>query len=291
MQLEKLFDGHPHVKNLLCTLGGILMYSLALDLFLVGNNIAAGGISGIAIVLTQVFPVSVGTLVFLMNVPILLSSLVVNGWRYTIGAIIGATVYSASIELFTVFPTLTGNPLVAAVYGGVIYGVGMALLTLGNGSTGGTDLLSRLMVKRFPAMSVGKMCAFIDGGVVILAMIAFGDIEVGLYAIITIAVCSIVSDRIVLGFERGSLCMIVTAVEPHHIADPLMQALGRAVTRLEGTGMYTNVNRNVMLLAVRPQEVPKVKRLLQSIDPNAFVMLLPANELIGGNFHLSRSRP
>ncbi len=273
------------VKGWLYTLGGILLYALALDLFLVGNNIAAGGISGVAVVLNQFLPINVATLIYLMNIPILLVALISNGWKYAAGAIIGATLYSGAIWFFEDLPTLTYNPTVAAVFGGAIYGVGMALLTFGNGSTGGTDLLNRLLIKKFPAMSVGKMSIFLDGAVVIFAMIAFGNIESGLYAIITIFVCSIISDRVVLGFDQGCICMIITSVDAETVAYPLMKALGRAVTRLAGTGMYTGAERNMLILAMKPSEVPKVKVLLPTLDPGAFVMLLPANELIGGNFN------
>ena len=275
----------PALKRWLYILGGILLYSLSLDLFLVGNNIAAGGISGLAVVLNQFVSVNVATLIYLMNIPILLAALLTNGWKYTAGAIVGATLYSGAIWLFEGLPTLTHDPTVAAVFGGVIYRVGMAFLTIGNGSTGGTDLLNRLLIKKFPTMSVGKMSVVLDGAVVLLSMAASGSIEIGLYAIITIFICSLISDRIVLGFDRGCICMIITSIDAHQVADPLMKALGRAVTRLSGTGMYSNVERNMLILAMKPSEVPRVKALLPSLDPGAFVMLLPANELIGGNFN------
>ena len=168
----------PTVKRWLYVLGGILLYSLSLDLFLVGNNIAAGGISGLAVVLNQFVPINVATLIYLMNIPILLVALLTNGWKYAAGAIVGATLYSGTIWLFEGLPTLTDDPTVAAVFGGVIYGVGMAFLTIGNGSTGGTDLLNRLLIKKFPTMSVGKMSVVLDGTVVLLSMAASGSIEI-----------------------------------------------------------------------------------------------------------------
>lgn len=279
--LEKIDD---RLLRGLCTCGGILLYALSLDLFLVGNNIAAGGLSGIAVVLRQYVPLSVGLMIYIMNIPILAASLLMNGWRYTIWTIVGATLYSGATELFSGCPTLTRDPLAAAVFGGAIYGLGMALLTFGNGSTGGTDLLSRLFVKKFPAMSVGKMSVFIDGTVIVLAILSFGNVEVGLYAILTIFVCSCVYDWIILGFKRGCICLIVTTHDAHEVADPLMKALRRGVTRLNGTGMYAGIDRSVLLLAVRQQEAPQVKALLRSLDEDAFVMLLGANEMIGGNF-------
>ena len=269
----------------LCNLGGILMYSLALDLFLVGHDIAAGGLSGIAVVLRQYLPLRVGTMVFIMNLPILAAAMFLNGWRYTLTTVVGTVLYSLVTDLLSFLPTLTTDPLAAALFGGVMYGVGMALLTVGNGSTGGTDLLMRLLVKRFPNFSQGKMSAIIDGSVIVLAMISFGNVEVGLYAIITLMVCSFVCDRILTGFKRGSLCIVVTSHPAHEVADPLMKALGRGVTDLNGTGMYSDTARSVLLVAMRPQELFKVKSIIQDLDRDAFVMMLGANELVGGNFH------
>ena len=115
------------IKRWLYVLGGILFYALALDLFLVGNDIAAGGISGLAVVLNRFFSLNVATLIYLMNAPILLAALLTNGWKYAAGAIVGATLYSGAIWLFEGLPTLTDDPTVAAVFGGAIYGVGMEI--------------------------------------------------------------------------------------------------------------------------------------------------------------------
>ena len=277
----------PQLLRGLYTLIGILMYSLALDLFLIANNIAAGGLSGIAVILRQYLPLSVGTMVFIMNVPILAAALISNGWKYAVSAIVGAALYSVATDLLSVFPTLTTDPVVASLFGGALYGIGMAMLTVGNGSTGGTDLLMRLLVKHFPGFSQGKMSAFIDGAVIVLAMMSFGNVEVGLYAIITLLVCSFVCDRILVGFKRGTLCIIITSLEPHQVADPLMKQLGRGVTDISGTGMYSDTSRNVLLLAVWPSELFKVEVILRDLDPEAFVMMLRADEMMGGNFHTS----
>lgn len=275
---------HRGVKAWFCILAGIVLYALALNIFLIGNDIAAGGISGIAIVLAKFLPLNVAAMIFAMNVPILLTALFMNGWRYTIGTIVASVLYTLAVQAFSVLPTITDNPLVAAVFGGALYGAGMALLVRGNGSTGGTDLINRLLVKRFPGISLGKMALFVDGGIVIFAIITFRNIEVGLYAIITICVCSYVADRIVLGFDRGCLCMVVTSRDPQTVSAKLMQQMKRAVTKVAGVGMYSATERSVLFIAVRPQEALKVKEILSIEDPDAFVMVLPANEVLGGGF-------
>lgn len=270
-------------------MGGNLLYALALALFLTGNNIAAGGLAGIAVVLCGFLPLGVGMLTLAMNIPILASAVVIKGWRYTAGTIAAAFLYSFTVEILDrIMPTLTREPLVAAVFGGVLYGIGMTLLTVGNVSVGGTDLLCRLLNEKIPSLSVARLSLFIDGGIVVLAMLVFGNVEVGLYAIVTIFVCSTVADRVLLGIGRGSICLVVSGKEAEEIAAPLMEKLGRAVTRWSGNGMYTGENRNVLMVAVRPREVFQVKTLLKELDPSAFVVVVPANELIGGRFNGSR---
>lgn len=277
------------MKTWIYICGGNFMYALALALFLTGNNIAAGGLAGIAIVIGKFIPLGVGVLTLFMNLPILTAAVAINGWRYTINTMIAAFVYSATIELFGVLPTLTGDPLIAAVFGGMFYGIGMALLTIGNGSVGGTDLLCRLLNKKLPFISVAKLSLVIDGSVVFLAMLVFGNVEVGLYAIISIVVCALVADRVVMGIERGNICMIVTSMGAGEIAAPLMDMLGKAVTQWNGNGMYTGEKRNILIVAIRPREVHTVKALLKQTDPDAFVIVIPANELIGGQFSRVRA--
>lgn len=282
--MRAFLSRHRHIIDWLCTLVGIALYSLALDLFLVGNHIAAGGISGLAVVLSSVVPLSVGTMIFIMNVPILVVALAINGWRYTVGTIIASVLYSLTVQVCSVLPTITDDPLVASVFGGAIYGAGMSALAFGNGSTGGTDLISRLLVKKIPGISLGKMALLVDGCVVLFAIVAFRNIEAGLYAIITITVCSFTADRIMMGFDRGCLCMIITTQDPQVVSAPLMQHMRRAVTKVPGVGMYSSAERSVLFMAVRPQETLKVKEIVCSVDENAFVMVLPANEVRGGTF-------
>lgn len=283
--MKQFLEQHPQVKRWCYILGGVVLYAQALNLFLIGNNIAAGGISGIAIVINAFYDVEVGVLLMMMNIPILLVALCVNGWKYTGETLIAASLYSVVVDLGANIPTVTTNPLVAAVFGGALYGWGMASLAFGVGSTGGTDLIIRLLIKKFPKASLGKIALVVDGSIILFAVFAFKDIEVGLYAIITIAVSSFVADRIVLGLDRGCLCMIVTAKDPQIVSDYLMSGTLRAVTKVEAQGMYAGTQRSILYIAVKPQEVPAVKLLLSQVDEQAFVMVLPATEVLGGTFH------
>lgn len=274
-----------HQKTWLFVCAGIVCYAAALGWFLSDNQIAAGGVAGLSVVLVKYIPVSVGVLTLIFNIPILIAAICINGWRYTVDTFLAAIVYSVVVELFGHMPTLTHDPMVAAVFGGFLYGIGMAFLTIGKGSLGGTDLLCRLINKLLPFLSVPKLVLLIDGSIVVLSMIVFGSIEVGLYAIIALFVCSLVGERIIYGIREGSICIIITPKEADAIADPLMRAMGRAVTKWTGSGMYSGEDRNILMIAIKPKEIFHVKKLLKQIDPNAFITVIPANELIGGSFH------
>lgn len=275
----------------LFTLAGIVLYSLSMNLFLIGNRIAAGGVSGIATVLANIIPLSVGQLVFLLNLPILLAAFVMKGWAYAVGTVIFSSLYSLVIDAFSFLPTLTNDPLTAAVFGGFIYGFGMAAITLGRSSVGGTDLLCRLLIVRFPTMRVGSMSLIVDGLVVVLATIVYGQIEVALYAVVTIAVCSFVADRLMINLDRASVCMLITSLSAHHVADPLMEEFNIAVTRIAGTGMFTDKERNILLFAISPKEIHEVKHQMADLDPTAFLIVLSANELVGGKVRVRFRRP
>ena len=228
-------------------------YAFAIQLFLAGNNIAAGGFSGIAIVLSSVLPVSIGTFIFLLNIPFLLISLFIKGKRYTLLTLCGSTIYATILNAISFLPTVTDNRLVAAVFGGLIYGVGAVFFLKSGASNGGTDLVARLLQTHFRSMSVGKMFLVVDGSVVVFAMIMFRDFEAGLYAIITIYVCSMVNDRILNGFDKANMCYIIS-------------------------------DHNILMTVLRPRETYRLKEVVKALDDRAFVVVVEVNEVLGRGF-------
>ena len=269
-------------------MAGNLLYSLALNLFLVDNKIAAGGISGLAMSLNTLFPIRVGTLIFLMNIPLLIASVFIKGKRFTLITLLSSSIHSLTVNLTDVLPTLTNDRLVASMFGGVMYGLGLVCLVRANTSSGGTDLLNRLMVVKFPQISVGKMSMLIDGTVVVIAMLVFGDVQVGLYAIITLYISSIFADKVMGGFDRADLCFVITDRDAAELAGDLMKSMNRAVTKIDATGMYMGTERSVLMIALRPGETFRMKREVSRMDPNAFVVVAYANEVLGGGFkHLT----
>ena len=243
-------------------------YAFAIQLFLAGNNIAAGGFSGIAIVLSSFLPVSIGTFVFLLNIPFIILAFFIKGPRYTLLTLCGST----------------ENKLVAAVFGGLIYGVGAVLFLKSGASNGGTDLVARLLLIRFRSMSVGKMFLIVDGSVVLFAMLMFRDIEAGIYAIITIYVCGMVNDRILNGFDKANMCYIISDKDPVALSDAIQKEIHRGVTLQRGVGMYQGYEHNILMTVVRPRETYHLKEVVQGLDEKAFVVMAEVNEVLGRGF-------
>lgn len=263
---------------------GNLFYALAIQFFLAGNKIAAGGFSGIAIVLSTLMPLSIGNFIFLLNLPFLIISYFVKGKRYTLKTFFGSTIYTIILNAISFLPTVTQNKLVAAVFGGLLYGIGAVFFMKSDASGGGTDLVARLLKTKFPSLSIGKLFIMVDGCVVLFAMIVFRNIEAGLYAIITIYVCSVVNDRVLAGFDKANMCYIITDRDPEALAHAVQTELGRSVTLQHGTGMYAKGEHNILLTVLRPRETWQLKQIVRELDPGAFVVVASASEVMGRGF-------
>ena len=263
---------------------GNCCYALSIQLFLLSNGIAAGGFTGIAIVLSRFMPITIGSFVFLLNLPFLFLAVFIKGKRYALKTLMGSALYSVILEAISFLPTATHNKLVAAVFGGLLSGLGAVLNMKSEASGGGTDLVARLLKTKFPAVSLGKMFLAVDGSVVVFAMIMFRDIEAGLYAIITIYVCGIVNDRMMQGFDRASMCYIITRNDPTAIYRAVSTELGRSVTLQHGVGMYQGDERNILMTVLRPRETFILKQIVSERDPDAFVVMANATEVLGRGF-------
>lgn len=258
-------------------------YSLTLRLFLAGNNIAGGGLTGLAIIVVNFVNIPIGLFVLLCNVPIFLWAVFVKDRAYMITTAIAALVYAGTTDLLAFLPTVTDNLLVASVCGGVCYGVFIAVMARADCSTGGTDLLIKMLVTKFKQVSLGTMYMIVDGMIVIAAMVVFKSFEMGIYAAIVIVLYSWVSDQIIHGFNRASIFYIITD-DPGPVAEAIMREMNRGVTLLRGTGMFAQAEKGVLMTVVLPREVYKLKDILKRLDPCAFAVLTSASEVMGQGF-------
>jgi uncharacterized membrane-anchored protein YitT (DUF2179 family) len=269
---------------LVVTVGGSL-FALAVSLFLAPNQIVPGGITGASILITRFLPgVGVGTLVILLNLPLFAFAFFKLGRGFLLYSAYGTFIASVMIDLVAHFaPPIDTEPLMAALAGGVLEGLGLGLVFTRGATTGGSDIIARLLKLPFPTMRMGRLMLAVDGMVVMASMLVFGHINPGLHAILAIFVSSRTVDALLYGLDIERAAYIISE-RCEDIADAINKRLERGATLLNGRGAYTGHERTIILCAVKRQQVAVLKRLVKDIDPRAFIILMAAHEVLGEGF-------
>lgn len=272
-------------KELLSYLGillGVVVTAFGLSFFLVPNKIAAGGVSGLATVLFYTLNIPMGLTMILLNVPLFILSLRIVGPMFGVKTLFGSIAISVLVDLMNqVAVSLTTDPLLSAIYGGGIAGIGLGLAFRFGGSTGGTDMAAQLVARYLP-MSVGQALLFVDGIVILLTGFAFGP-ELALYALLSVFVTTKAIDLIQEG-QSYAKAVLVISDHSEAIARRVMQDMDRGVTGLQARGLYTGINREVLLITVGRTEIAKVKDIVREIDSRAFVVISDVHEVLGEGF-------
>ena len=271
------------VDILLFTVGSA-MVAAGLVLFTIPNDIAPGGVSGLATALAFLTPVSVGIWTLLLNIPLIALAWWKLGFRPLSKTILTTLMLSAFIELFSrVLPPYSNNILLASVLGGVLCGIGMGVIFVRGATTGGTDLISLLLNRAFPNLSVGSLLLMVDTLVVVFAVFVFQNIEVALYSIVTIFATTRTIDAIMQGVDHAKVIYIVTERSDDILA-LLAEELGRGVTVLQGRGGYTRRDKHVLMLVVRRNSFAQTLKAVKQIDKQAFIFVTDATEVHGEGF-------
>ena len=267
----------------LLTLGAIVQ-AASMDLFLVPGQIASGGVSGLAQVLNFHTRLPIGIMVLVMNVP-----LFVLGWRYLGGrrffirTIFTVVLYSVMVDLglLIIRTGPTRDPMLNALYGGVVGGLGMGITFLGQGTGGGSDILARILA-RLRSIPLSQSYLYTDALVILLAGVTFGW-ERALYALIALYVGGVTAEVITEGAGVVRTAIIVSD-KPREVADAILREMERGVTGLHGEGMYTRKERTVLFCVISRSEVARLKAIIHEVDPDAFVVIGQANEALGEGF-------
>lgn len=286
-----LVDKISFTEYLLVILG-CAVYALSVALFTTPNNIAPGGIVGISTMIHYLYPalpVGITTLVF--NIPIFVWGGLVLGWKYLTRSVLATFLSSVFIDFFSlefmkgVIPPYTGDSMLVSVFGGLLCGVGLALIFYCGSSTGGTDIVSRIMHDKMPHISMGNFMMGVDFVVVVLSAFVFGNIDNALYAIIFIFVNTKIIDTVLYGMSRnnGKLLFIITS-HYEDVTGEILRKIDRGVTLLDAQGGFRQDNKKVLLCALRPQQVHKTSSLVKKIDPEAFIIITTANAIKGRGF-------
>ncbi|WP_334110768.1 YitT family protein [Thermodesulfitimonas autotrophica] len=271
------------VRDAALLLFGTVLVALGLDLFLVPNKIAAGGVSGIATILHHLFGFPVGATMLVLNIPLFLWCFWRLGFGVGLRSLFGTALLSGVVDgLVPFLPALTTNPLLASLYGGVLAGLGLGLVFRAKATTGGTDLAA-MILQSYVGINVGQLLFLVDGAVVLAAGFAFRSPELAMYAIITIFLSAWVIDLVQEGISYTKAFLIIS--EKHAaIAQLILTELNRGATLLQGKGAYTGATRTLLLAVVSRSEVTRLKEAVYRIDPRAFVILVDAHEVLGEGF-------
>ena len=261
------------------TLGAVI-YALAFDWFVAPNQIAMGGVTGLAQIVNALVPVlPVGVLSILVNVPLFLA-----GWRLLGGRLLVSSLYAMAVSSLAIdviawmhtFPPM--DPILATLYGGAGMGVGLGLVFSQGATTGGTDIIGKLLKLKFPWLPIGKLVMIPDMVVVILAAVVFGTVNAALYGLIQMYLLSKVMDMILYGWDTSRVAYIITDRWEETVQGLL--DMNRGVTLLQGKGAYTGAEKQVLLVAFRQREIVPIKRMLREIDPKAFFIVCDDHEIL-----------
>ena len=266
------------------TIVGSALFSLGFSLFLQPNEINSGGISGLAMVIVEVTGVgSVGTLTILINLPLFILGAKKIGSRFFFGSLLGMLLSSVLIDAFALIPFFVPDPMIATLYGGVLCGIGVGVVFAAGTSTGGSDIVIRLLQLKYRNVPIGQISMAFDAAVVVLTGIVFRDVSRALYSGLAAFIVGQALDLVVYRFDYSKVALIVTE-QYDQIAQAIGDKLERGATFLDGEGSYSHKSTKVVLAVVKKRQLSELKELIMGIDPAAFVIVLEAHQVLGDGF-------
>lgn len=270
---------------LVITVGSVI-YAVSVDVFTAPNHIAPGGITGLSTVLNYLFHTPIGLVAFLINVPIIIWGVMEIGYKLVVKTLFCIALSSAMIDILSpVLPIYEGNLILAALIAGVLEGLGLSLTFIRGATTGGTDMIARLLSHRMPHISMGKLMLAVDGLIVLFSALVYGSVDNAIYACIVIFVCTKLIDAVLYGTDSGTGKMfLVMSPKVRQMGDRIIKEVDRTVTYLDSHGGYTKEPGETMLCVVRRFEVYQLQTIIREEDRNAFVIVGDAGEITGEGF-------
>ena len=269
-------------KYLLITIG-CFFAGFSLSCFLASNDIIAGGVSGVATIINHFFSLPIGFLIIFINIPIFIWGIVKFGKSLGIATLYATILSSVFTDLFSYIGPLTGDMLLASVFGGIISGIGYGMVFYSNATTGGVDIIANIIKLKYRYLPIGKIILIVDLVIILFAMYVYKNINIGLYSIISLWLTAYVLDMILEGFNFAKLAIIIS--DNHkEIARLINDDLDRGATFLHGEGAYTNNTKKVIICTIKEKEIPLLKDIIKSVDKNSFVLITDAREVLGKGF-------
>ncbi len=272
-------------KYFLITVATVI-YAIGVSLFLDPNGIVPGGFTGVAMIIRHYIPaLGTGTIVLILNIPLIIAAIFVFGFKFLAPTIYAVGLSSVLIDIFAQWGAVTENLMLAALAGGFTMAVSLEIILREGATTGGTDVIVKLLRKKNKNLSTGNLFILVDGIIVLLSALVSQDIEIALYAVICIVVYSTVIDMILYGRDEAKIIYIISD-KYEAITDRLLNELDAGATFLEGVGAYSGTNKKVVMCVVKKRMAARALKIIKSEDDTSFAIVTTANEVFGEGYKI-----
>jgi len=278
-------DSMSLIKRYALIIIGIILTALGISIFYTPNKIVNGGVSGLSTVLYHAIGIQPGVSFAVINVVLLLLALKFLGLQFVKDTILGAALISLFVQLFTYLPPMTSDPMLAAIFGAVLYGFGIGLTLTQGASTGGTDILGRLIQCIFPYVKIGSILMAVDIIVIMISLVVFRTVDLALYGIVSLFLSSLSINWLISKLNVSKLAFVVSD-KGIEISKFLVSHSSRGVTILDSVGAYTMKGNKVLMCALKESEITYFQKSILEIDENAFIIFSESQQIIGNGFRV-----
>ena len=266
---------------------GSLLFAISINLFMLPFKLVSGGISGIATILYYLFGISTGISVGVLDLVIILFALKSLGKAFVGDSLVAIILIPLFLGFTERFPPLTDDIFIASTFGGVLLGIGIGLAFSQGGTTGGVDILSRISQKKYPHLSIGILMTILDLLIIGLSVITIGNLDLAFYGILSLVISTTVIDAIISRLNRAKLILAVVT-SSSRIEQELLSSINRGVTVLSGIGAYSGEEKKILMCVTKPKQADKFKKMIQSSEPDAFMIVTDSQEILGNGFRYYR---
>jgi len=263
---------------------GSAVFAVGIQWFYHPATLLSGGVTGIAMIINYIWSLPTGTVMFVLNLPLFLIAFKNYGWRFVAGSLLGTFACSLFIDLLSLVRVdITAEPFLASVFGGVITGLGLGIVYATGATTGGTDIIAKLIREKYPYVNFGTMILFLDAAIIAVYALIFRKYENAMYTVIAVYIAARVIDLVLYGSSQSKLCHIISEYSDE-IKLAIVEKLNRGVTVLSGKGAYSGQDKQILLCVVKRQQIVEIKKIVKNIDKSAFVIVTDTRDVFGEGF-------
>mgnify|MGYP001027645905 CR=1 FL=1 len=275
--------GRFDIKKYVAITFACVLYGVGISLFVDPNDLAPGGFTGLSVMLNRLISVETGTVYLLLNIPVIFLGIWKFGWRFTVSTLYAIVMVSVFTNLFAMLRPITLEPLLGAVFGGILNGASLGLVLRSSATTGGTDIIVKCLRQRFPHLKTGSLMLMLDAFIIGMSGFVFGNLDSVLYSIVSVIATSMVMDMVLYGRDGAKLIYIISD-KAEAITPRILKDLDVGVTYLEGSGAYKNVEKKVIMCVVKKQVAHKLEEIVKQEDSSAFMIVSSASEIYGEGY-------